>query len=78
LCNYVQSGYTPPHYAAFDADTASAAALLTHNREMVHALDNFYHTSLHVASLHGKETMVSLLLTNGADVDARGEVIAFK
>ena len=36
----------------------------------------FHHTALHVSALNGSENMVSLLLTNGADVDARGEVNA--
>lgn len=55
-------GYIPFHYVAENGDTSMASALLESDPSLVHKLDHFGRTPLHLAAMKGHLDLVKLIL----------------
>ncbi|XP_031548959.1 transient receptor potential cation channel subfamily A member 1-like [Actinia tenebrosa] len=56
------TGYAPPHYAAKHGDIKTMQLFLSHNKAIASVTSDSLATPLHVASRHGWDAVVSILL----------------
>jgi ankyrin repeat protein len=63
----------PIHDATRKGDEAKVVALLKQNSDLVSSRDKLGNTPLHIAALHDQLAIATLLVANGADVNARND-----
>ena len=68
--SYNTADYQAIHQAALDGDTAKLKELLQSNPKLVNVADYDKNTPLLLAAMHGRAGAVSLLLADGANINA--------
>ena len=65
-----ENGYNSFHLACIGGHMTVVGLLLSRSAELLHSADKFGRTGLHVASTHGHNHMVEVLLGQGAEINA--------